>query len=297
MRRRIGYPMRPMTAQDIVRQMHVEGQLKWPSITVTLEDLWRHCQRICEDSSRLAKARTCAADLYLCCACANCDPVALAKFESESERVVRGAIARVNREPEFIADTLQEFWQKFLVGPDARVRDYWGRGPLQAWLHLCAMRLAIDRQRARCAELERETDLGEHLIEQVFDAEAALTHAQFYLPFRYALQRAIAGMTPRDRALLRLHVIERCSIDQIGRAYNVHRATAARWLQRILAGLLQSVRNEVEMQGPHLTDSEFQSVARLVGGDLAFDVSLFTRGSVAGTSLAQQNPYGSVGEP
>ena len=285
-----------MTALDIVRQMHVEGQLRWPSITMRLDALWHHCQRIREDSSRLAKARTCAADVYLCCACANGDPVALAMFESESERVVRGAIARVNREPEFIADTLQEFWKKFLVGPDAKVRDYWGRAPLQAWSHLCATRLAIDRQRARRAELERETDLGEDLVEQVFDAESTLTRAQFYLPFRCALRHAIAGMTHKDRTLLRLHVVERCSIDQIGRAYNVHRATAARWLQRILADLLQSVRNEVATQGPHLTDSEFQSVARLVGGDLALDVSLFTRGSVAGASLAQEKPCGSMGD-
>jgi RNA polymerase sigma-70 factor, ECF subfamily len=285
-----------MTAPDIVRQIHVEGQLKWPSIQVTLEDLWRHCQRICDDSSRLAKARSCAADVYLCCACANGEPVALAMFESESERVVRGAIARVNREPEFIADTLQEFWKKFLVGPGARVHDYWGRAPLHAWLHLCATRLAIDRQRARRAELERATDLGEDLVDQVFDAESTLTRAQFYLPFRCALRQALASMTHRDRALLRLHVVERCSIDQIGRAYNVHRATAARWLQRILADLLQSVRNEVETQGPHLTDSEFQSVARLVSGDLAFDVSLFTRGSVGNNFLAQQKPHSSVGE-
>jgi len=279
-----------MTALDIVRQMQAEGRLRWPSIAVTLEALWRYCQRIHDDSSRLAKARTCAADVYLCCACANGDPVAQAMFKSESERIVRGAIARVNREPEFIADTLQEFWKKFLVGPGARVHDYWGRAPLQAWLHLCATRLAIDRQRARRAELERETDLGEELVEQVFDAESTLTRAQFYLPFRCALRNAIAGMTHKDRALLRLHVVERCSIDQIGRAYNVHRATAARWLQRILADLLQRVRNEVGVQVPHLTESEFRSVARLVGGDLAFDVSLFTRGSVGIASC-------SVGEP
>jgi hypothetical protein len=56
----------------------------------------------------------------------------------------------------------------------------------------------------------------------------------------------------------------------------VHRATAARWLQRILTHLINDVRHQLEQGGAHLTDSEFHSVGLLLGGDLALDVSLFS---------------------
>jgi RNA polymerase sigma-70 factor (ECF subfamily) len=33
--------------------------------------------------------------------------------------------------------------------------------------------------------------------------------------------------------VLKLHLVHRLSIDEIGRAHGVHRATAARWLERV----------------------------------------------------------------
>jgi RNA polymerase sigma-70 factor (ECF subfamily) len=201
--------------------------------------------------------------------------MALTIFEQEAEAVVRGAISRVHRDSEFVAETLQEFWKKLLVGPDAKVRDYRGQGPLQAWLRVAAARLALDRHRAARATSVRETDLGECLAEQAFGPESTLTRARFHVPFTDALRHAVVGLSQKDRNLLRMHVVGRCSIDQIGRAYNVHRATAARWLEHAKERILQSVRAELDLAGPRLTDSEFQSVARVVGGELELGISMF----------------------
>jgi RNA polymerase sigma-70 factor, ECF subfamily len=265
-----------MDAQDTLREMLAEGHQKWPSIRVTLEDYQRHCERICGDARPVEELRMHAADIYLCCACAHRDPVALGVFEREAAEVVRGAIARVHREREFVRETQQEFWKKLLAGPDAKVNDYCGRGPLQAWLRIAAARLALDRHRAERLVAGRETDLGDCLAEQAFGPESTLTRARFHVPFREALRHAIAGLTHKDRNLLRMHVVGRCSIDQIGRAYNVHRATAARWLEQAREHILQDIRAKLEIAGPHLTDSEFQSVARVVGGELGLEVSLFS---------------------
>ncbi len=264
-----------MNAQDTLREMHAEGIRKWPSIRVTLEDYQRHCDQICGNTRPIEELRMHAADIYLCCACVHRNTVALGVFEREAEEVVRGAIARVHREREFVRETLQEFWKKLLAGPDAKVNDYSGRGPLQAWLRIAAARLALDRHRAERLVAGRETDLGDCLADQAFGPESTLTRARFHEPFQEALHHAIAGLTHKDRNLLRMHVVGRCSIDQIGRAYKVHRATAARWLEQAREHILRDVRAELELVGPHLTDSEFQSVARVMGGELGLEVSLF----------------------
>lgn len=262
-----------MTTDALVRQLHAEGSLKWPSIAVDLETFQKYCARICEDSASADDLRAHASDVYLCCACICGNAAAMRLFEQEAYEVARGAIARVYRNPEFVRETLQDFWQKLLVGPEARIQGYRGRGPLQAWLRVAAARLAIDRQRAERNQASRETDLGECLAEQEFGPESTLMRERFHVPFRDALRKAVAQLTHKERNLLRMHIVGRCSIDQIGRAYRVHRATAARWLELARAHILESVRTELELRGNHLTDSEFRSVARVVGGDLELEVS------------------------
>lgn len=264
-----------MPAQEVVRDMYDDGRERWSSLALAFEDFERYCARICDEDASIVKALPFASDIYLCCACSKGDAVAHTLFKSEAEEVVRGAIARVCREAEFVQEALQEFWKKLLVGEDAKVHDYRGRGPLLAWLRISAARLAIDRHRSVRVQAERETDLGDCLAEQAFGPESTLTRERFQEPFRAALKHAIVAMSQKDRNLLRMHVVGRCSIDQIGRAYNVHRATAARWLEQARERILLGVRTELEVVGPRLTDSEFQSVARVVGGELSLEISMF----------------------
>jgi RNA polymerase sigma-70 factor (ECF subfamily) len=94
--------------------------------------------------------------------------------------------------------------------------------------------------------------------------------------FQTALSHAVNELPARDRNVLRMHLVGRCSIDQIGRAYSVHRATAARWLASTKEKLLESVRERLKAHQPNLTDEEFDSVARLVRSQL--DLTFRTRG-------------------
>lgn len=264
-----------MTALELVKQIYVDGRQRWPTLPVTFEQLASHCARLGTDPQPLRRALDYAADIYLCCACSHGDQNAIVALQRDSEHPLRGTIARVCSEADFVRDTLQEFWQKLLVGPRARVQDYCGRSPLQAWLQLCASRLAIDRLRACRLAWRQEADLEQSVAEQIFDIEAVLTKHQFQEPFRVALRAAIASLSRRDRTLLRLHILERCSIDQIGRAYGAHRATAARWLVAIRQRLLRAVRDQLAVSGPRLTDSEFLSIARLLDSDLSISPSAF----------------------
>ena len=62
--------------------------------------------------------------------------------------------------------------------------------------------------------------------------ELELQKREHAAAFTAALREAAAALEPRLRAVLAMHFTEDLSIDQIGAVYAVHRATAARWVQR-----------------------------------------------------------------
>jgi RNA polymerase sigma-70 factor (ECF subfamily) len=87
--------------------------------------------------------------------------------------------------------------------------------------------------------------------------------AEYRSEFATALREAIAELSAEDRTLLRQSIVEQLSIDAIGAAFGVHRATAARWLQRARAALVAGTRN-VLSQRLKLPVDEIDSVIRLV---------------------------------
>lgn len=261
-----------MTKESVALEMHRDGERKWPALLVPFDLYLSHCKRLFGDVGPSPDARAHGADFYLCWACAAGDPIAVRLFEDETFAAAQGVVARVHREPEFVKETLQELRKRMFSGQNAKVLDYRGRGPLAAWVRVAAARLALDRHRAERARTQRDTDLGDSLFDQRFGPESELTRARFYEPFREALDRAVLALPLKDRNLLRMHVVGQCSIDQIGRAYHVHRATAARWLEQTRGHLLATVRAELNVRGTALSDSEFRSVARLVGGELAVEI-------------------------
>jgi len=252
--------------------MFREGQRKWPLVKLGFETFSGHCSRLLGPSEEEDLPRE-AADLYLCCACADAQPEALRAFESEGMSVAKAAISRINCEADFVQDTLQEVWDKLLLGSEARVRQYAGRGPLKAWVRVTATRVALDRYRARGRLAGRQVELSEQLAAQQASPEAMLTKARYGAAFEQALRAAVEALSAQERNVLRMHVAGRCSIDEIGRAYNVHRATAARWLDRTRAQIYESVRHDLCERPNKLTASEFKSLATLMGSQLELSLT------------------------
>jgi RNA polymerase sigma-70 factor (ECF subfamily) len=253
--------------------MFREGQRKWPLVKLSFEEFLGHCARVLGASEEEAELPREAADLYLCCACVEAQPEALRAFESEGLGVAKAAITRINREADFVQDTLQEVWDKLLLGTEPRVKQYAGRGPLKAWVRVTATRVALDCQRARGRIAGRQVELSEQLAARALSPEAELTKARFGPAFTRALRDAVAALSAQERNVLRMHVSGQCSIDAIGRAYNVHRATAARWLDRARAKLHESVRQELCVRQDKLTASEFKSLAAMMGSELELSLT------------------------
>jgi len=86
------------------------------------------------------------------------------------------------------------------------------------------------------------------------------------------IEDAAAGMSARDRALLRLHLVERASIDDVAAVYRVHRATAARWIQTARETLTSHTRKNF-LAGADLDTHDEAGLASLVESQLTLSLS------------------------
>jgi len=252
-----------MTEHDTIRQMFLAGQSQWPVLKLGFDDFSDHCLRLGANQGELEPA-----DLFLCCACVHAEPEALRLFQIHGAKVAIDAIKRVDSDDDFVRDTLQELWSKLLLGGEAKVRSYSGRGPLQAWVRVAATRIALDRVRVKKRHAQRQTELPERLAAPDVNVDAAVLKARFGAAFEEALRVALANLSAEDRNVLRLHVVDRCSIDEIGRAYGVHRATAARRIERTRTRIFEEVRARLCVE-QRLTESELQSLATLMAQELS----------------------------
>lgn len=253
-----------------IRELHLAGQRRWPAISVSFEVFAEHCRRVL-DVGQAATVE--GGDLFLCCACVAGQPAALKAFESANLGVAEAAIRRIGDDDDFVRESLQELWKRLLLGDEAKLRSYSARGPLQAWVRVAATRVALDRRRVDKRHAKREVALPESLVASEVSPEARVLKARFGPAFQDALRQTIARLSEQERNVLRMHVVGRCSIDEIGVAYGVHRATAARWIERSRTKIYDEVRREL-CAGQRLTASEFHSLATLLGAEIELSLGL-----------------------
>jgi RNA polymerase sigma-70 factor (ECF subfamily) len=213
-------------------------------------------------------------DLYLATACAASLPPALAAFERNFLVDVPLFIARIDSSPQVAADLQQALREHLLVAPAGqlpRIADYSGRGPLRGWLRVTAVRKLHHMRRHErptagldAAGLERLTALGP-------DPEHALLEARHRRDFEHALRVALRGLSRLDRALLRLHVVDGRSIDELCRLQGVHRATVARRLQRLKRRIFADA---MELVGLRLGLDADETESLLAAVSTHIDVSL-----------------------
>ncbi|MBK7863731.1 MAG: sigma-70 family RNA polymerase sigma factor [Archangiaceae bacterium] len=168
-------------------------------------------------------------ELFLAFACGQGDAAALEHFEKKYLAVVRPALRHLDSSGNLTDEIRQQLRVRFFVGPPARILDYVGLGSLEGWVRAAAVRLALDLQRRATAEKNHALD--ERIAPQ--SPELQTLKAQHGPAFRSAFDQAFNSISSRERAVLKLHLCERASIDQIAALYGIHRATAARWIQRI----------------------------------------------------------------
>ncbi len=218
------------------------------------------------------------ADLYLAVALTGSNTAALQHFERSLLPDMVAAVAHLLT-PTLKADDVRQILRArlFVPPPDEtpKIAQYTGQGPLAGWLRVIAVRAVLNLRRDhRRSDAEQTAASEEDLLDLASptdNPELAFLRARFKDDFKQAFHDALMELETEDRNLLRLHLVEGLTIDEIAPVFGVHRATAARRLQKARERILEGTRRLLT-EHLRLTESECSSLIGLVVSQL--DVSI-----------------------
>jgi RNA polymerase sigma-70 factor (ECF subfamily) len=213
-----------------------------------------------------------ANDLYLATACAAGDRAAIAILHGQLVPQVLPALRQLGADASAAADIVQQVLEQLLVGVEGRpprIAGYGGRGDLVSWLRSVAVRTALKAMARQPRTAAWDDDLDDRLVAD----DPALGHLKqrYASELNAALRGALAALSVRQRLLLRLHYLDGLTVDQLGRMFRVHRATAARWVVAARDALFEETR--LRAVGAGVADAELTSVVRLVQSQLHLSLS------------------------
>jgi RNA polymerase sigma-70 factor (ECF subfamily) len=219
-----------------------------------------------------------AADLALAAACAAQAPGAHAAFDRILAEVdVAGAA--IHATPDTVLEVKQLLRVQLLVAKDGKppgIAGYRGKGPLRGWVRITATRELIRHKKKLARDLSLDDRSLDRLLASGVDPTLAAMKAEYRAEFAAALREAIDDLSAEDRTLLRQQIVDDMSIDAVGAAYGVHRATAARWLNRARAALVAATHNRLAAR-LDVPVEQIDSVIRLVSSQLDASVIRFLR--------------------
>lgn len=256
------------------------AHIAWPDVRIDPAQLADFvAQRLAGPDLAAALATAPAADLVLAAACCAQEPTAHAAFDAVLTEV-DAAGASTRSPPDLIEDVKQLLRVQLLVVKDGKppgIAGYRGKGPLRGWVRITATRELIRHQRKRAREAPSDRPLDEALAD-ASDPMLSQLKAEYRTEFASALREAIVELAAEDRTLLRQQIVDQLSIDEIGAAFGVHRATAARWLQRARGALVTATQGRLAARLRVPVD-EIESVIRLVQSQLDASVVRYLRDS------------------
>lgn len=266
-------------------QLVARARAAWPTVAFDDAQLVEFIGQRLEPAPDLPSALAAcpAADLALAAACAAQEPTAHAAFDAILAEV-DAAGASTNATRDLVAEVKQLLRLQLLVPKDdkpAGITGYRGKGPLRGWVRITATRELIRHKKKRAREVPVERSLeeaiggsaqpgGDPLLEQL--------KAEYRSEFALALREAIADLDAEDRTLLQQQIVEGLTIDELGAAYGVHRATAARWYNRARAALVSATHKRLAAR-LELPVDQIESVIRLVQSRLDASVIRYLRES------------------
>ncbi len=171
-----------------------------------------------------------SAEDYLRLACLAGCPGAAEAFESQYFGVLREVVQRICPDSDATEMTLQRLREKLLMPASSKLAAYASSGSFRAWLRVVATRAALDTTRQLGTSPRWDQDLSERLRDLATSPEERLVRHDLRELFHASLRSAVQQLPERERQALHMHVALDWSVTQIGRAFAVHRATAARWL-------------------------------------------------------------------
>ena len=214
-----------------------------------------------------------ASELYLGVACAAGSRAALSALDRMYIARVGDMIARRRLPAHAVDDVRQTVRERLLAGQPPYIASAAGRGSLDGLVAVIATRAALDwlRSHARAAARHGDDDRTAELA-ATGDPERDHLRARYRDDLKAAFEAAVADLEPRERTMLRFHLVDGMTIDALARLYQIHRATAARQLDKARDRVASGVRRQLE-RATGIHGDELRELAELVSSQLDLSLS------------------------
>ncbi len=256
------------------RAAHRRAQLAWPGVALDFARFAAHAQQVGMPLDGAGPDPANTADLFLACAAGHGDPAAIEALDSRYISRARASVRRLDARPEFIDDVLQELRSKLLLPPEPRILKYGGRGPLLAWIRVAATRIAVDSLRAVRELVGRDAPEPDALEQVDFGPEVQLLRVAYREAFQEAMAAAVGALSPKDRNLLRRHLLEHMTLEEMAVPYGVHPATVARRLMGLRQQIAAGVRDHLAVRRrPKDGATSLESLAQAIRSELSVSLA------------------------
>jgi RNA polymerase sigma-70 factor (ECF subfamily) len=258
----------------VVSRIAAAGRAAWPDVRLSEDLIARNLSDRVKLDPETQLENLHDADLYLAMALAEGDQAALRAFETDLVPQMDIALRRLRLAGGTADEVKQALRFELLVGDGRKkISDYAGRGELAAWLRVTATRKALKAVR----RLDREETLDEILLDHWPDAtpgpERKHLRSQYTAELKKAIREAFGALEVRQRNLLRQHILDELTIDDLARLYRVHRATCARWLADARADLGKQTRRKLVQALGLGNKDEMDSLLRFLDSDIELSIS------------------------
>jgi len=258
---------------QVLATLYARGRVANPRLIVSEQAFARHLARCANDRKDASLAKIAVEDVYLACACVERVRGAAAVFENRFGRVIRRAVSRVLATADERQEAEQRAWHHLLVdhtdGPP-RLAQYLGQGPLEKWVSVAAMRIAISFGRTESAERRlREKTIAEA---SGVDPEQLFMKGELRAAFEDAVAAALGRLSARERLVLKLYLVSGMTLDAIGKSLGVTRQAVAKTLSRARETVVGQVETAVQ-KSLRISEEELASILRYVASQLDVSIS------------------------
>lgn len=185
-------------------------------------------------------------------------------------------ILRARRaDPTEAEEVVQRLRHRLLVaepGQPSRILTYGGRGELRAWVRVAAVRAFLNLKREKPIGAASAVSAEDVLVtEATSDLELELLKGKYRDLFRRVFLESVDALAPGTRLLLKLHYLDRLSMEEVGKVLGIHRLTVLRRLERARHELSEGTKERLESE-LRLAPPEVESLLRMIQSRL--DMSL-----------------------
>lgn len=226
-----------------------------------------------DDGQRVEPATLRGADLWLAFHAGWGNVHAQAAFEATCMRDLSAHLSARRASPSQADEAVQRLRHHLLLarGPaGSRLLTYAGRGDLRAWVRVAALRtwLNLERETKRSRGVQAEDTLADQAAS---DLELEFMKGTYRESFHRAFLEVLGELPAAERLTLKLHYLDRLSMEEIGRILGVHRLTVLRRLERTREQLSVTTKDRLQSQ-LRLSGTEVESLLLLIQSRL--DLSL-----------------------